>query len=185
MGKEIDPFNPDPAQITLVDIAHALSNTCRWGGHVMRFYSVAEHSIFVQNMVQSREDKIAAMFHDASEAYISDIISPVKHRLEQYAEIENRLMIAIAQKIGFLYPLSDAVKQADEYALRWEYHNIVISHNISPMSPVQAKRAFMDIMDILVKQNWCWACRREVLAHEVTSGGRHDEDKGGCGCYLH
>jgi len=149
MGKYIDPLNPDPEAITLVDIAHALSNQCRWGGHSMRFYSVAEHSIFVQNMVPSWEDKIAAMLHDASEAYIADIARPVKGRITNYHEIEHNLMNVISRKFGFEYPLSTAVKEADNYALKWEWINLVLADRHQPLQPQLAKSAFLTIMDKL------------------------------------
>ena len=149
MGNLIDPFTPDPEMITLVDIAHSLSNLCRWNGHTMRFYSVAEHSIFVQNMVQSHEDKLAAMLHDASEAYIADITRPVKHRLKNYFDVEHELMIVISRKFGFQFPLSEAVREADDYAMRWEWVNVVTADRVSPMAPVVAKRAFLTIMDML------------------------------------
>ena len=153
MGKMIDPFNPDPDLINLVDIAHSLGNLCRWNGHTNKFYSVAEHCIFVQNMVQSREDKIAAMLHDASEAYIADITRPVKYRIDKYCDIEFTLMIVIARKFNFQYPLSVAVKEADDYALRWEWVNIVTADRITTMTPVVAKQAFLTIMDMLTNLN--------------------------------
>lgn len=149
MGKYIDPLNPDPDAINLVDIAHALSNQCRWGGHVMRFYSIAEHSIFVQNMVFSWKDKIAAMLHDASEAYISDIVRPVKRRLTNYQEIEHNLMTVISNKYGFEYPLNNRVHDADNYALKWEWVNLVLADRHQPLTPSLAKRAFLTIMDTL------------------------------------
>jgi hypothetical protein len=149
MGKMIDPLAPDPDLITLVDIAHALSNICRWNGHTMKFYSVAEHCIFVCNLVQSPEDKLAAMLHDASEAYIADVSRPVKHRLKNYFEVEYELMMVISRKFGFQYPLSAEVKAADNAALEWEWNNIVLSNNIETMSPIQAKREFIRQMEIL------------------------------------
>jgi len=149
MGKLIDPFNPDPDMINLVDIAHALSNICRWNGHTMKFHSVAEHSIFVQNIVQSREDKLAAMLHDASEAYIADITRPVKHRLANYSDVEHNLMMVISKKFGFQFPLSVAVREADDFALKWEYVNIVMAERVQTMTPIVAKRAFLTIMDML------------------------------------
>ncbi len=190
MGKMVDPFNPDPDQITLVDIAHSLSNLCRWNGHTMKYYSVAEHSIFVQNMVQSREDKVAAMLHDASEAYISDVTRPVKHRLKNYFDVEYDLMIAISRKFNFQYPLSQSVKEADDYALHWEYANLVIAERVPTMTPREAKHAFLGIMDILTSNNaaengnYCFACKALVPESKITPDKRHDEDQGGCGCYI-
>ncbi|MCX6277688.1 MAG: hypothetical protein NT004_06305 [Bacteroidetes bacterium] len=149
MGREIDPILPDPELINLVDIAHSLSNICRWNGHAQRFYSVAQHCIFVANLCENHEDKISAMFHDASEAYISDITRPVKRHLLNYLQIEENLMKIIAAKFGFQYPLSAAVTEADDYAVKWEYHNIVLNDRAQALPPVQAKRAFMEAIEIL------------------------------------
>lgn len=80
---------PDPDVVTLEDIAHATANICRFGGHVRRFYSVAEHSVLVSHIVEERERKVpgelvhpdrlrVALLHDAHEAYIWDAPSPLK-----------------------------------------------------------------------------------------------------------
>jgi len=150
MGKLIDPFNPDPELIGLVDIAHSLSNICRWNGHTMRFYSVAEHCIFVSGLVESREDKLAALLHDASEAYIADLVRPVKYRMEKYLDLEFELMLVISRKFGFQYPLSVVVKDADDMALRWEYVNVVTADRVPTMTPREAKQAWLAAMDKLV-----------------------------------
>jgi hypothetical protein len=150
MGKLIDPFKPDPELIGLVDIAHSLSNICRWNGHVMRFYSVAEHCIFVSGLVESREDKLAALLHDASEAYITDLTRPVKYRFPNYLDLEFDLKRVISLKFGFQFPLSVAVKDADDLALRWEYKNVVIADRVPTMTPREAKQAWLSAMDKLV-----------------------------------
>ena len=153
MGKMVDPMNPDPELINLVDIAHSLSNLCRWNGHTMKFYSVAEHSIFVANAVEKPEDKIAAMLHDASEAYIGDVTRPLKHRLKNYFDMEYDIMVVISRKFGFKYPLSAEVKAADDYALKWEYVNIVTADRVPTLTPHAAKHAFLNIMDQLTNLN--------------------------------
>ena len=45
-GLYVDTKSPKPETIRLEDVAHALANTCRYGGHCLRFYSVAEHAVF-------------------------------------------------------------------------------------------------------------------------------------------
>ena len=71
-GKAFDPFAPRPADISHFDIAHALSNICRFTGHTNTFYSVAQHSVQVALLVP-RPMQLAALLHDASEAYLCDI----------------------------------------------------------------------------------------------------------------
>ena len=83
-GRFVNPFDPDPAQIDIGDIARALANVCRFGGHCRSFYSVAQHSVIVSELVEQRggdvEDTFAALMHDATEAYLGDMPHPIKHR---------------------------------------------------------------------------------------------------------
>src|SRR3954464_14723793 len=83
-GRWVNPFDPDPGQLDAGDIARALANQCRFGGHSRVFYSVAQHSVIVSELVEQRggdaEDAFAALMHDASEAYLGDMPHPIKHR---------------------------------------------------------------------------------------------------------
>jgi hypothetical protein len=83
-GRWLNPFEPDPSQFDIADIARALANLCRFGGHCRSFYSVAQHSVIVSELVEQRggdvEDVFAALMHDASEAYLGDMPHPIKHR---------------------------------------------------------------------------------------------------------
>jgi hypothetical protein len=83
-GRWVNPFDPDPEQLDIDDIARALGNLCRFGGHSRVFYSVAQHSVIVSRLVEERggdvEDAFAALMHDATEAYLGDMPHPLKHR---------------------------------------------------------------------------------------------------------
>ena len=83
-GRWVNPFDPDPSQLDAGDIARALANQCRFGGHSRVFYSVAQHSVIVSELVEQRggdvEDVFAALMHDATEAYLGDMPHPLKHR---------------------------------------------------------------------------------------------------------
>jgi 5'-nucleotidase len=83
-GRWVNPFDPDPEQLDAGDIARALANQCRFGGHCRPFYSVAQHSVIVSQLVEERggdaEDVFAALMHDATEAYLGDMPHPLKHR---------------------------------------------------------------------------------------------------------
>ena len=102
-GKLVDVQNPTPDMVDLEDIAHALSMTCRYAGHCCEFYSVAEHSVLVATLGHRHdlapEFNLALLMHDAAEAYIGDIISPVKRLLAPGSnELENRWLAAIEKK---------------------------------------------------------------------------------------
>jgi 5'-nucleotidase len=83
-GRWVNPFDPQPDQLDAGDIARALANQCRFGGHSRVFYSVAQHSVLVSELVEQRggdaEDAFAALMHDATEAYLGDMPHPLKHR---------------------------------------------------------------------------------------------------------
>jgi 5'-deoxynucleotidase YfbR-like HD superfamily hydrolase len=83
-GRWVNPFDPEPSQLDAGDIARALANQCRFGGHSRAFYSVAQHSVIVSEVVERRggdaEDVFAALMHDATEAYLGDMPHPLKHR---------------------------------------------------------------------------------------------------------
>lgn len=117
-GVKFYPLDPNPADVRIEDIAHALSRLCRWVGHVpIDHYSVAMHSMHVSDMCLSVSDQFAGLLHDASEAYLGDIAKPVKALLPDYRVAEHRLMKVVAQALGFEFPLPEIVHQADAAAL--------------------------------------------------------------------
>lgn len=128
-GIFITVFDPKPEMITIEDIAHALASVPRFGGHLNRPYSVAQHSVMCMMRVKSLEDKKAALMHDASEAYMGDIPTPIKAMLPEYKKAENNLMQIIADKFGFEFPLSKEVKAVDEEMLHIEWKNLVMEDN--------------------------------------------------------
>lgn len=103
-GKQFDPMKIKPENICIEDIAHALSLLCRGGGHLRHFYSVGQHSINCAKEAKTRgysnKAVLSCLLHDASEAYISDIIRPVKQHLSNYLEIESMIMNVILEKYG-------------------------------------------------------------------------------------
>lgn len=122
-GAAFYPLDPKPEDIHILDIGHALSLICRFGGHVKRFYSVAEHSVLVSKMVPDQW-RLRALLHDAAEAYIGDMIRPLKRDMPEYQEAEDRIWEAICQRFGLgdpIYPEADKIiKHADNCALRME-----------------------------------------------------------------
>lgn len=115
-GKAFYPMEPRATDVDISDIAHALAMLCRFGGHTQQFYSVAEHCVLMANAAQP-ELKLAALMHDASEAYLCDIIRPIKVHLPNYVAIEDKLMRVIADAFGFAWPLPPEIKVLDERML--------------------------------------------------------------------
>jgi uncharacterized protein len=118
-GIYVDVFEPKPEMFVIEDIAHALSMIPRWGGHFPFFYSVARHSREVS--FRTKGDKLEALMHDASEAYLMDLPRPIKRNMPEYKAIEDGLMMVIAEKFGFQYPLSEETKRADKAELEEEW----------------------------------------------------------------
>jgi hypothetical protein len=127
-GRFVDPLDADPADIVLEDIAHALANICRFGGHVKRHYSVAEHSINVARLLSDwgygPHVALHGLMHDAAEAYLGDVVSPIKYDLfgSKYEAAECGLMLRIAERFGFTGSFSngndrDRVREADQVLL--------------------------------------------------------------------
>jgi hypothetical protein len=107
--------------IVIEDIAHALSMLCRFNGQCQRFYSVAEHSVHVSYEIAPHLTMVGLM-HDAAEAYLGDVPSPLKRELSDFKGIEDRLLGAIAAKLGFAMPEEETdegreLKRADKQLL--------------------------------------------------------------------
>lgn len=142
-GTYFNPTFPDIDKIHIEDIAHGLSMHCRFGGHTKVFYSVAEHCINVSKNV-FRCNRLAALLHDASEAYLYDVPKPIKVNLIGYSEMEDNIMRLISQKFGFEYPLNNDVKSADMTLLSLEWEKLVINEpKISVLSQGEAKSEFL------------------------------------------
>ncbi len=120
-GKAFDLLNPSPDDICIEDIAHALSMICRFNGHCHNFYSVAEHSILVSFCVHGSL-ALEGLLHDAAEAYIGDMVSPLKNSipLEPYREIEHDVRYVISEKFGLATSVPRAVKEVDQRMLATE-----------------------------------------------------------------
>jgi len=109
-GKKFHFLDPQPDEICIEDIAHALSNNCRYAGHCKIFYSVAEHSWLMSNI---SINPLWALLHDASEAYIVDIPRPIKGFLTNYHELESNVMKAICRKFSLEEEMPEEVKELD------------------------------------------------------------------------
>lgn len=164
-GLKINVFEPDESMICIEDIAHGLSNTCRWGGHCREFYSVAQHCVLTTSLC-SKGDMLWALMHDAAEAYIGDIPTPIKKCFSGIDKIEEDLLAVIAHKFGLDgFAIPDSVKKADRTALGIEAYNLMDPEVVNgwygenPMpdvklafwSPEKAKEIFLGCFEILSK----------------------------------
>ncbi len=137
-GKIVNPLALRSTDICLEDIAHALSNICRFGGHSQRHLSVAEHSLVVAKVLfdvgTSRSVQLWGLFHDAAEAYLGDIPSPYKNSVYfmsagsiplSYREVEASTLKAIRDHFGLPWPIPLEVSRADHSVLFSELHDFM------------------------------------------------------------
>lgn len=169
-GIHFNPLNPRLEDINIKDIAHALSNICRFCGHSKVFYSVAEHSTIVSEFLPT-ELKLVGLLHDASEAYITDIPAPLKPFLSNYEEIEERLSLKIYERFGIKETFlenRDRIREMDERVLAsekkilmdidldWGYISTLeplSCISMVPLSPATAEKLFLDFFNFYVGLN--------------------------------
>jgi uncharacterized protein len=180
-GGIFTPLNAHIEDINVLDIAHSLSMQCRWNGHCRKFYSVAEHSVYVSRLSVAylppillndfkQSTMLYGLMHDATEAYLTDIPRPIKPFLKNYKEIEDRLHSVINERysINTANVIQKAVKEADN-ALLWSEREALMNkahsswgydsppeykmspHEIKALPPEEAKNLFLETFNGLYK----------------------------------
>ncbi|HXP52130.1 MAG TPA: HD family hydrolase [Bacteroidia bacterium] len=148
-GLEINVFDPTPEMICIEDIAHALSVMPRFAGHTRQFYSVAQHSYYCSTQATPK-NRLKALLHDASEAYMMDMPKPLKNLFPEFTMVEENLMRVIAKKYNFAWPADAELKYIDAKALEVEYNELMIcsvppeKRELIPFSSGAAKILFLN-----------------------------------------
>lgn len=148
-------FDPRPEDLDIEVIAHSLSLRCRFGGQIRTFYSVAQHSVIASYLCPNYPRE--GLMHDAAEAYIGDMIRPLKMHMPDFAAAERVIEIAIARRWGLEWPWPAEVKQADNIMLATEKRDLCVPNDLDwgplpdPMpAPIEpwpwegAKRRFLE-----------------------------------------
>lgn len=156
-GTYFDFLNPEGAVFGIDEIAFALSNLCRFNGHCSSFYSVAQHSVLVSNIVPVR-DSFAGLMHDAAEAFVGDMCKPLKCLIQDFGVIEKRVESVVFSRFGLPSQLPESVKLADRRALRTEQRDLMgagdhvwqftegadpVPGRIVPLGPEDARQLFL------------------------------------------
>jgi hypothetical protein len=155
-GRQFWPFDPRPGDFSINEIAHALSQICRFNGHTKSFLSVAEHSVWV-SLECDPMDAMEGLMHDASEAYLGDMIRPLKKGMPEYVKVEQAVEAAIAQQFGFRFPYPESVKRADDAVLLAERRDLLadppkpwtvrvpaMERRVEGWDPITARTRFLD-----------------------------------------
>lgn len=166
-GRRFYPAAPDPRDIDRLDIAHALSLLCRFGGHVDRFYSVAEHCCLLAMSFPDAETALIALLHDATEAYLVDVPRPVKNHLLGYKHIEENVWTAIQMHFKLAVgPIPERVKERENCLLLTERNSLMknaclpwsqdgkyepLPVHIYGWDPKTAEREYLDLLRYLTR----------------------------------
>lgn len=166
-GKALHLLSPEAAQIDIEDIAHGLAHQCCYNGHTRHFYSVAQHSLIVANLVPPQE-RLAALLHDAVTAYFGGLARAMQQLLPDFPLIEQRLKAAISERFGFSGADTPAIQRAhlvaqvteerdlllpaSRHAVR-QTHSVPIPRRIEPLSPEEAKGQFLTLFFGLGKKS--------------------------------
>jgi len=107
-GREFFPLDPRAEDVDPIDVAHALALKCRYTGHCMIFYSVAEHCVLMSDYLLDRglgpRGALYGLIHDAGEAYLPDVASPIKALIAGFKDSETRVLMAICERFGLEFP---------------------------------------------------------------------------------
>jgi 5'-deoxynucleotidase YfbR-like HD superfamily hydrolase len=155
-GLYINVFDPKPEMLCIEDIAHGTAYQPRFAGHLNRHYSVAQHSILASERATPK-NKLAALLHDGSEAFMLDMPTPIKAMLPDYKMYENQLMAVIAKKYGFEFPFDPEIKIIDKYLVNLEWEMLVVNNdkNFKCMTAIQAKKEFLRVYYELTGKQGC------------------------------
>lgn len=177
-GCYLDLLDPQPEHFTFADLAGALSKLCRFGGQVDRFYSVAEHSFHCAHLAEldghSVDVQRAVLMHDAAEAFIGDIVKPLKLQLPQVAAIERRIENVIAAKYGALgFAAYESIIREIDQAMLFHERRLLFSGDEVPWAGENETRKVPDKISLL---KWdaptaeaCFIICGTILGIDVTS----------------
>ena len=189
-GEIIDFVDPDHEQINIDDISHSLSNKCRFNGHTTVFYSVATHSVHVAEMAWMIMERVEGMdsglrhdihkkafMHDFSEAYISDIHTPLKKMLPAYQHIEMKTTYSIDSAFSVRYhPMTETVVKAADKMLLLIENDHLLTHSLDPafketMIQYFNKLSLNDSADIIIQN----LRHKSYISNEIQAMSYKDE----------
>lgn len=194
-GKRFYLADPKPEQFCRIDIAHSLSNVCRFTGHTKHFYSVAMHSILCAE--QARKDGMSTLvqlyllLHDASEAYLADVNRPLKSLLgKTYTDLEDKVSEVAFEHFGLPQPTEEqwkTVKHYDNFLLANEIGQLMLNPEEFGIEPiyngihfpqlgnVQVKNRFLEILEFLLEEYQKEIRKERVKESAMRAISKHHE----------
>ena len=163
-GRKFHIFKPKAEDIVIEDAAHALSLQCRFTGHTPELYSVAQHSIYV-SMMCSEENALCALLHDLPEAYIGDMATPLKRRMNAFNQVEGEIWKTVSTKYGLPEIMPPEIKVCDKKAFRMEWAYLMGGKNLdgeqfiiskeefNKKTPAEVKKEFIELFHKLLEKH--------------------------------
>lgn len=150
-GLKFSLTDPKPEMITIEDIAAGLAHKGHYSGLTPKYFSIAEHCLLTEALCAFTGDgldyelRLIALLHDASEAYIGDIIRPLKDLVPEFRNIENKIHEAIFKKFDLPIERLHEIKKFDITAQDLEasvFYKGVLRPEIRYLTPYQAREEF-------------------------------------------
>lgn len=165
-GAYFDFSNPESYEPDIDDIAWALALQVRFTGHCAAFYSVAQHSVAVSRLVPE-EYALQGLLHDAAEAFIGDMASPLKQYLPAYKELEGIIEDAVRPKLGIPQKLHPSIKEADLVMLATEQRDLMPNPGKKGWELLEGVEP---LPERIIPKYWSWAYKEFIDRHkELTS----------------
>lgn len=149
-GKKFHLLEPRIEDIDIEDIAHSLSQQCRWTGHTRHHYSIAQHGYYC-SFLGPKNEAFHRLNHDDSEAYVGDMNRPLKHYTEAgppYRKQEDKIQAIICDCFGMSHTPPPSVHTADEIMLYTEKAQIMASTDFEMSNPWKPSK----VADITIEE---------------------------------
>lgn len=131
------------------DMAHSLARLCRYNGHCLGFYSVAEHSVLVSVLMEDfgLGDPVEGLLHDGTESVLSDVPAPFKQFLPDWQKLDARLDEALRRQFSLPLRKTKGCKEADWLALFLEAYHLMPSKGAVFSDPYGLRAKAMLVRD--------------------------------------
>jgi uncharacterized protein len=155
-GARFNYNKPEESDVTIEDVASALSNVCRFSGHLPRFYSVAQHLVNTSHIVPMVPVELAftGLMHDTAEAFTNDLPTPLKWAFPIFKELELKIEAAMSEKFGFQFPYPPEIKEADTVMLMLEKYYIKECNDHWPMYDKYTREYVQPFRDKVDLDSW-------------------------------
>jgi hypothetical protein len=175
-GAKFNYNKPEESDVTLQDIACALSNVCRFSGHLPRFYSVAQHLVNTSYIVPV-EFAFTALMHDTAEAFTNDLPTPLKWALPIFKELEVKIEGAMSKKFGFEYPYPKEIKEADTIMLMLEKYHVKQCDEHWPMYEQYTREYVEPYLQYVDLTSWRPSIARNKFLERFKELSNYDRDE--------